>query len=187
MCKGTNVSWSCFNYRTYFPESNVGNMEQRSCWHLLDGPIPAMVLGVCMQHAVEPGEVCQPDQMALVSLTGFLSSPSRLLAWTLTFLPCVSLRTVLPLPAERLPTSIGHIPRPMHAGQACLRPGRQRPGLAAEARTCAGRRVAQGLYGVTKPCRTTERSARRIQAEHIRYTTSEDEERACQQQLLHSV
>ena len=72
-----------------------------------------------MQHAVEHGEVCQPDWMTLVSLTGSLTSLSRLPA---QFLPVPA----APPPGAsaasgEAPNLIVHIPRPMHAGQACPR------------------------------------------------------------------
>ena len=71
-----------------------------------------------MQHAVEPTEVCQPDWMTLVSLTGSLTSSIRLSAWASS----PAFLSVLCFPSSGEATSlIVYIPRHMHAGQACPR------------------------------------------------------------------
>ena len=80
-----------------------------------------------MQHAVEPSEVCQPDRMALVSLTGFLSSPSRLLAWSL--IPALRFSPHCASAASREATNLNWAyPTPYARWPGVPSPGRQRPG-----------------------------------------------------------
>ena len=72
-----------------------------------------------MQHAVVHTEVCQPDRMALVSLTGSLTSSIRLSAWASSpaFLSALCCRYQR---RGYQPYRV-YIPRHRHAGQDCPR------------------------------------------------------------------
>ena len=81
---------------------NVRYIKQGRYLHLLDGPLPAMVLGVCMQSAVAHRGGLQPAWITLRNLPDSFPSSTCLAVWGSQ--PCVALCTVLPLPAERLST-----------------------------------------------------------------------------------
>ena len=94
-----------------------------------------------MQHAVVHTEVCQPDWMAFVSLTGSLTSSIRLSAWA----PSPAFLSALCFRYQRR----GYQPYRVYPTSYARRPGlpssaSQRPGMAAVVRPCDGRRVAQG-------------------------------------------